>query len=885
MAVFFAGSMFAATYTVVGGSAAIFGETWKPENTANDMVADGNVFKFVKSDVQLSAGTIEYKIVEDHAWTKSYPQQGNASFNIAKDGKYDVSFTLDLSANPEYSVVAEFKEEVVIEHTASIKGGWDSWAAEVAFTLSDDKLTASAKKEFSADTYEFKAIIDGDSWRSNGGSITRAAASATLPDNNAANMKLVADVDGEYVFTWTFATNTLVVTFPEGGGSVDPEPTAKFYITGDSALIVDAGLTVDKAWNPGAIKSEEDSYILHLKTNQDYVLKVTLNGTWEGENNVKGYNELSEKTEGLKDISNDHNIGFRLNESGDVKVIYTAEVFKLEGDFYVAPALNLEDGYYLIGLDAAEWNVENIKPEHLFSVNSEEEAEYMLNVTLAENQEFKVVSVQNDVIMDWYPNGYDNNYIVGANYAGEKTVYFRPDGNGGDGWHYGVIYVPANEEQPAEPENLWKVTEETAVEANSVYIDNDLLELKSTYAGTRKDYQFMYGDLAFTNTIQVRTDGYPTAEYLAGKEKSGSTSLILTAKEDIAITLYFRHQSSDTKKEGEEIVSVTHELNDNKDLIVFDQEAISEKMDGEFTVVADGEKEYALVTKRVVLVKDHIYTLTASGTTLQLSGMAYESLAAPADPTVVVYGTMTEPAWEVGVPFELAEDKQSASLTVEHIGAGEYNFKFMINGEWRSNGYRYHRGFPGTAGINENNEADMVFVADQDGEYTFQWFFANDSLAIIYPEKQEPVYNLENGYYLIGLDMADWTVEYLTADRLLSVNPENEKEYMINITLVEKQELKVVYVENDVIKTWYPDGYDNNYVVNAEHAGDMTVYFRPDGEGGEGWHYGVIYVAPNSASGFEQIVAAGKAAKIVRNGQMLIIKGDKTFNAQGAIVK
>jgi hypothetical protein len=37
----------------------------------------------------------------------------------------------------------------------------------------------------------------------------------------------------------------------------------------------------------------------------------------------------------------------------------------------------------------------------------------------------------------------DNNYVVGANQAGDVTVYFRPDGQGGDGWHYGYLYIAA----------------------------------------------------------------------------------------------------------------------------------------------------------------------------------------------------------------------------------------------------------------------------------------------------------------------------------------------------------------------------------------------------------------------------------------------------------
>ena len=76
---------------------------------------------------------------------------------------------------------------------------------------------------------------------------------------------------------------------------------------------------------------------MSLKADQYYVLKVTLNGTWQGENNVKGYNELTEKTEGLDDVGNDHNIGFKLSEAGKVQVIYTIKdnktIFKLAGKF------------------------------------------------------------------------------------------------------------------------------------------------------------------------------------------------------------------------------------------------------------------------------------------------------------------------------------------------------------------------------------------------------------------------------------------------------------------------------------------------------------------------------------------------------------------------
>ena len=253
-----------------------------------------------------------------------------------------------------------------------------------------------------------------------------------------------------------------------------------------------------------------------------------------------------------------------------------------------------------------------------------------------------------------------------------------------------------------------------------------------------------------------------------------------------------------------------------------------------------------------------------------------EGSAPVVDPTVSVKGSMND--WAEEIPFVLSDDKTYASLTVENISAGNYEFKFIINGEWRSNGYRYHRGFPGAAGITENNEANMTFEADIDGEYTFYWYFANDSAAIVYPAKPEPV--LANGYYLVG-SMNEWTP---AAENLFALNPDNEFEYQLAINLDVNTEIKVVYVENDAIVTWYP-AEGENYVIDDHHNGATTVYFRPDGQGGEDWFAGCIYIVPTSTVDITNVDANAPAVKILRDGQILIIKGEKMYNAQGQIVK
>ena len=136
----------------------------------------------------------------------------------------------------------------------------------------------------------------------------------------------------------------------------------------------------------------------------------------------------------------------------------------------------------------------------------------------------------------------------------------------------------------------------------------------------------------------------------------------------------------------------------------------------------------------------NLYTITSESSVWGDPGVAGEwsvygeepiTPPTPTIPTVTVIGSMTN--WETEIPFELAADSLSASLYSDNIKAGDYTFKVKVNGEWRSNGYTYHRGFTGAAGIT-GNAGNMTFTADIEGAYKFTWTFANDSLGFEYPE-------------------------------------------------------------------------------------------------------------------------------------------------------
>ncbi len=595
-------------------------------------------------------------------------------------------------------------------------------------------------------------------------------------------------------------------------------------------------------------------------------------------------------------------------------------------------------------------------------------------------------------------NGYDVYKYVADKGAYTQCIFSNNGDNqtidlnwtSGKYYYDGAWYAKADIPEPIPAAvplegNIWKVTAETPVRAGSHYIDEVLLKVDGVYATTLKPNTRTIAGEEFTHAIQVRTDGYPTQDILTGKEKTGSTSLIITAKENADITLYYNRQAIDA----------TGTENDNKDLIVFDQAAITTKLTGVFTVVEVLEgNNYLNATKKIALKKDHVYTVTASGTTLQLHGIKIEEHV----PTMQIAGAWDvkeDQSWVVN-NMTLAGDAKTATYEVE-LSKGDYEFKVLKDGAWltkaNDGAYGLHREWPGVAGVTDDAANNLKLTADAAGKYIFTWTFANDSIGITFPAPEptkyflknnwdgaetwtwkemtndngsyilaevvfggegvnintaesdegaswieaedietydlsfepatlgaldtvvfifdpeavntyegvsglsaqilgkyvapvpEPV--LENGFYLIGKigGVEGWTIADLKAEQKFAPNLDNPVEFMLDVTLAEGDELKVVNVLNNEITAWFPGGESSNFNVTAAYAGEKTVYFRPDQEGGEGWHYGCIYIAPNQGTGISNTAVEGKAVKMIMDGQLLIIRNGKTYNVQGQQLK
>ena len=407
----FSATMFAQeehTYTVVGGSAALFTESWNPALAVNDLTkVEEGIYTITFENKALIAGNIEYKIVQDHSWAVSYPQVGNTSFNIPETGNYDVTFTLDLSKETPYSVVATKKGEAVIDDVAQLAGTFNDWT-KADMTLSGDKSKASITLDLAKGSYDFKVVIN-DGWHGDGHAFTRENNTLEGLELNTADMSITTDVKGEYTFTWTFATKTLVITYPA---------LPKFYITGSESLVGE-----ELAWKGDAVLATEDSYTFKNLAAGKYQLKVvSMEGDW------LGIDAMSEVAGGLY-RDQDKNVCFILDEVGDVTVTYKegeSPVFTLAGAF-VAPEIKL------IGING--WNEDTDAIEFTAAPDGKS-ASKTLNLT-GEWYDFKLIRAG-----EWLGKTNEgtenfrihrgNNWVdaLVRDYVGLKSVSLQPDKKG-----------------------------------------------------------------------------------------------------------------------------------------------------------------------------------------------------------------------------------------------------------------------------------------------------------------------------------------------------------------------------------------------------------------------------------------------------------------------
>lgn len=850
---------------------------------------------------------------------------------------------------------------------------WD-WTTNL-LTPAQDELTASITVALEAGNHEFKIVSDG-SWLSLNGEgetlygihreWTRVEHINLI--NDGRNFSLNADVAGDYTFTWTYADSTLVVTFPE----------APVVSTCDWANIDFLGSAVPAYANQFKLcKEGEQPGVVNIQ--ESFGTEAGIYVTFPS----AAFSEIS-LAEGQYAVQG---AGMLLYVSAftaletEVTVVCDNNpiVFTVYNAAYEPqPAV---PAYYLVG-NMTEWAVV-ADDAHKFAANAEAEGEFMLTYTLAEGDQFKVVKVEEGQENVWYPGGENNNYVVDAAHAGEKTIYFRPAG-GQEGWHEGVIYVAAEEPVDLGPWEAWFGDANWGTETDS-YLTYD--------AQTGKATAYINQDKAGQWHAQVKYHG-PIAEagkfYHVGlKMKANNAMTGVTIKWVDNVEMLYENASVALEANTEYVYDVPSvagiaggngimvldfgsahagDIVEIYDVVIEEVAAPTVDLaDGYYVIGLNGWTIYDLTAADKFEANadaegEYVITKTlAAGNEFKVVAVAENALGAwfpgeagnyvvdnaHAGEAKAIYfrpnydggedwhaGCIFVPAnegpvspiqstwfantgWaeehESTIVWDPETDKITITVAVDKNAQWQgqvklftptaeegkcYNvtFKLKANNAVTGITFKWQDNNNDPNLIYENQsialEANTEYVYNQDvagipgnGIAVFDFGFAKAGdiieiydFAITEIECPEPPV-VEVNYYLVG-SMTNWAVVAEDAYKF-AANAEAEGEYMLSYTLAEGDQFKVVKVEGET-QTWYPDGMDNNYVVDAQHAGAATIYFRPAG-GVEGWHYGYIYV--DTTNGINNTTIDAKAQKFIMNGQLYIIKNGVMYNAQGAVVR
>ena len=166
----------------------------------------------------------------------------------------------------------------------------------------------------------------------------------------------------------------------------------------------------------------------------------------------------------------------------------------------------------------------------------------------------------------------------------------------------------------------WRPSEEAPAAGGSI-IKDDLLKVATVFETTcgkildegGEPAPVTIGGITFETYMQIRVDAAPTADNPTGTDKGGSTPLVITAKKNVDLTVYYRRQAVDG----------AYPENDGKDMKLIDQAKATTAIAAASYEATDIDGSYGNVMKTFKLEEGKTYTLWARGTTGRLYGLEY----------------------------------------------------------------------------------------------------------------------------------------------------------------------------------------------------------------------------------------------------------------------
>jgi len=678
------------TSWTVAGTSTVMGSDWSANDNNNKMTRSGSNYTLTKSNVSLRKNTnYECKVLANQEWTYSFPSS-NKVFTVSNDGIYNVTFTFNTSTFA-VTVTTTYVSPLPVTLHSNITN--PSWETSAAFAVASGNATASLTiQNVAKGDYEFGIKIDGE-WRANKAAITRTNHSADIPASNTGNCTFKADILGNYTFTWTYATNTLDVTYQElpaqsvsfsGLASQIHMSSTPVAFAATSTGITNPTYTYYVKPKDGEYGSSCSSYIFN--TVGEYVVKVSA----EGDNTIDP-------------VVTEENV-----EVYDTYTFHAGDVIKVDFSAMTEGSKAVNFPFDHVATDPNE--------PLAYDANG---AGTVKTITFTEDVEWN--TLQNFIKTE--KAGWGNGLkfkIPAAKYNVAKVA--------ADGASFSWIFVPSVE----------------IVGVADSYLNGESVTLSAStnLSNPSYTYQVKYEEGEFATAANPYTFAAPgtyTFKVLAhGDEDDADATKVVTVYEPQ--TLYFINKESwegvkiyfyDPEKTAwpGDAMTLTASTTDFHNYKVYSFTIPK----GIYSNVVFNGSSKQTVNLTIDDTKHYFMTSSTDGDG-KFQGQWYTTLE-ECDPLPVIkmHGNFLG-EWNTTDAFVVAGNKQTASLeiTINTKGAKEFGMRIGANDNWTSNGSTFTRA--NSSHAITSGEGNCSLDVDAKGKYTYIWTFASNTLSVTYPE-------------------------------------------------------------------------------------------------------------------------------------------------------